>query len=87
MPAEACTELGAGTASPPPRLGLLRRAHIALLERRLAIVRDERDRYEQVGAIGPVYAHNSLQQQFGLMARIAQLKGEPPINPETGVPQ
>ncbi len=87
MPAEACTELGAHTPSPTPRLGLLRRAHIALLQRRLDTVRDELDRYEALGAVGPVYQHNSRQQQFELMARIAALKGEPPINPETGEPQ
>ncbi len=82
MPAEACTELGANTA--PPRLGLLRRAHIALLQRRLDTLRDELDRYEALGAVGPVYQHNSRQQQFELMARIAELKGEAPINPHTG---
>lgn len=73
LPAEACTELGADTA--PPRLGLLRRLHIALLERRLDIVRDEHDRYTHAGYIGPVYHRNSLQMQLQLMARIRELRG------------
>lgn len=83
-PAEACTELGADTA--PPRLGLLRRAHIALLQRRLAIVIDERDRYAALGAIGPVYEHNSRALQLQLMARIRELQGLPPLT-TTGAPQ
>ncbi len=72
-PAEACTELGADTT--PPRLGLLRRLHIAFLERRLDIVRDERDRYAHAGVIGPTYHRNSLQLQLQLMARIRELRG------------
>jgi len=75
MAAEACTELGAGTA--PPRLGLLRRFHVAVLERRLDIVRDERYRYEQAGAIGPAYHRNSLLMQLQLMARIRELRDAP----------
>lgn len=73
MAAEACTELGAGTA--PTRLGLLRLFHVAVLERRLDIVRDERDRYERLGAIGPTYHRNSLVLQLQLMARIRELRG------------
>lgn len=71
--AEACTSIGSHTA--PPRLGLLRRLHIACLERRLDIVRDERDRYAHAGAIGPTYHRNSLLLQLQLMARIRELQG------------
>lgn len=76
MAAEACTELGhdAGQA----RLSWLRRAVIAGLERRRLIVIDERDRYEAVGYIGPIYRRNSLVQQLELMEQIRSLQqGQP----------
>lgn len=82
MPAEACTELGADTASPP--LDAWVRARIWLLENRLATVIDEQRRYEQAGIVGQVYQLNSLNEQFKLMARIAVLKGLGRINTQTG---
>lgn len=74
-PAEACTELGAHTA--PRRLSWWRRLHIYLLEKELAIVRDECARYEMAEAIGPIYQLNSYDEQLRLMARIRELKGQP----------
>lgn len=85
MPAEACTELGADTASPP--LDAWVRARIWLLESRLATVIDEQRRYEQAGIVGQVYQLNSLSEQFKLMARIAVLKGLGRIDTETGMRQ
>lgn len=78
LAAEACTELGAH-AEQPPRLSLWRRLRVRLLERRLAIVIDERQRYDEAGAIGPIYRRNSLQLQHQLMGRIRALKGLPPV--------
>ncbi len=75
--AEACTEVGDHTDA--PRLGLMRRAVIAGLERRFAIVADERQRYEEAGAIGPIYHRNSMQQQLQLMERIRALKEGAPM--------
>jgi hypothetical protein len=75
--AEACTELGGHTAA--PRLGLLRRAVIAGLERRFAIVADERHRYDEAGVIGAIYHRNSMQQQLQLMERIRALKEGAPM--------
>jgi hypothetical protein len=77
MVAEACTELGADAV--PSRLSVFRRALIAGLERRVAIVADERERYEEVEAIGPIYRRNSLQQQLQLMERIRALKEGAPM--------
>lgn len=80
LAAEACTEIGAHAApAEPPRLGFWRRLRVRHLERRLAIVIDGRERYDEAGAIGPVYRRNSLQQQHQLMARIRELKGLPPV--------
>lgn len=75
--AEACTEVGDHTDA--PRLGLMRRAVIAGLERRFAIVADERHRYEEADAIGPIYHRNSMQQQLQLMERIRALKEGAPM--------
>lgn len=77
MPAEACTELGAGTAEAAP--SLVRRAHIRFFERRFTVVADERHRYEAAGVIGAVYHRNSMQQQLLLMERIRALKEGAPI--------
>lgn len=71
--AEACSDIGSHTT--PPRLSLLRRMHISLVERRLDIVRDERDRYSHAGVIGPIYHRNSLVAQINLMKRIRELRG------------
>jgi hypothetical protein len=78
QPGEAATELGADTGRPAP-LSLARRALIAHLQRRSANVADERRRYEDAGAIGPIFKRNSIQLQLDLMARIRALQEGAPL--------
>lgn len=68
-----------GAHAQPRRLGWWRRLRIILLEKELAILRDECARYELAEAIGPIYQHNSYEEQLRLMARIRKLRGQPPL--------
>jgi hypothetical protein len=76
IPAEACTELGAGTAPAAP--GLLARLRIAHLRWQLACLVDERAHYQRLGWVDPIYLRESYAQQRRLMTRITKFQDAPP---------
>jgi hypothetical protein len=53
---------------------LVRAVHLAVLRWELSCLRDEREHYDSLGWVGPVYMRNSLQKELQLMARIRQLE-------------
>lgn len=53
---------------------LVLRPRLALLRWQLDCVRDERERYDELGWASPVYLRNCLQQELELMARIRELE-------------
>lgn len=82
MPAEACTELGADTTATPP--SLWRRLLIARARWQLACLTNEREHYQSLGWVGPIYLRESYAQQRQLMARIRELQAEPPARRHAG---
>lgn len=71
-PAEACTELGADTAA--PAISIWRRLLIARVQWQLDCLTSEREHYQSLGWVGPVYLRESYAQQIKLMERIKRLQ-------------
>lgn len=55
---------------------LVLRPRLALLRWQLDCVRDELERYDELGWASPVYLRNCFQQELELMARIRELTQE-----------
>ena len=55
---------------------LVLRPRLALLRWQLDCMRDERERYDELGWASPVFLRNCFQQEMELMARIRELTQE-----------
>lgn len=76
IPAEACTELGADTSA--PALSFWRRLLIARVQWQIGCLTSEREHYQSLGWVGPIYLRESYAQQIRLMQRIRKIQEPAP---------